>query len=159
MTRKKTDFKKNFSARLRLSLDGRSQTEVAKRIGYSRAVMSMYLLGDIPNSFTLLMRLAKEFNIDLHKLLTGDDAPSLVEAVKCLNPFVLGYFADMVARIQRFKGEIIDVLADANRSEADSVKIQWITREIKHLETYYSIARDQVNKVLEPLGQAVPPIL
>lgn len=152
-------FQKNFPARLLVAMDGRSQTEVAKRIGYSQPVISKYLLGDTPDSFIFLVRLAKEFNIDLHKLLTGEDAPGLVEAVKCMSPFVLSYFADMAARIQRFKGEIIDALADKNHSEANNVKIQWITREIEHLETYYSIARDQVNKVLEPLGQAVPPIL
>ena len=155
----KSDFEKNFSSRLRLALDGRSQTAVANRIGYSQGVISMYLMGDIPDSFTLLMRLAKEFNIDLHKLLTGEDAPGLVEAVNCLSPYVLGRFADMAARIQRFKGDIIDLQADKDRSEADKVKIQWIAREIEHLETYYSIGRDQVNKVLEPLGQPVPPIL
>jgi transcriptional regulator with XRE-family HTH domain len=154
-----SDFSKNFSSRLLVALNGRSQTEVAKRVGYSHAVMSKYLLGDIPNSFTLLMRLAREFNIDLHKLLTGEDAPGLVEAVNCLSPYVLGRFADMAARIQRFKGDIIDLQADKDRSEADKVKIQWIAREIEHLETYYSVGRDQVNKVLEPLGQPVPPIL
>lgn len=157
---KKEDFSEKFSGRLLVALDGRSQTAVAKRVGYSQAVISMYLQGDIPNSFTLLMRLAKEFNIDLHKLLTGEDAPALVEAVKTLSPSVLAYFADIASRTQRSKGEIIGLLADKkNLGEVDSVKIEGITREIEHLEHLYNSAREPINKVLALVGQAIPPIL
>ena len=154
-----SDFSKNFSSRLRLALDGRSQTTVAKRVGYSHAVISKYLLGDIPDSFTLLIRLAKEFNIDLHKLLTGEDAPGLVQVANSLSPFILAYFGDMAMQIQRFKGEIIDLLADKNHSEANNIKIKGIMCELVQLQQYYNDAREVVNKVLAPLGQAVPPNL
>ena len=160
-----SDFSKNFSSRLRLALDGRSQTTVAKRVGYSHAVISKYLLGDIPDSFTLLIRLAKEFNIDLHKLLTGEDAPGLVQVANSLSPFILAYFGDMAMQIQRFKGEIIDLLAQKSQSERDQNQIQRIDREIesvieliKRYETYYNIGRQEVNKVLEPLGHPIPPL-
>jgi transcriptional regulator with XRE-family HTH domain len=162
----KSDFEKNFSSRLRLALDGRSQTAVAKRIGYSQGVISMYLMGDIPDSFTLLMRLAEEFNIDLHKLLTGEDAPGLVEAVKCLSPFIFAYFADMAAQIQRWKDKVAALLAENRQVERDQNQIQRTDREIegvlqliKRYETYYNTGRQEVNKVLEPLGHPIPPIL
>jgi transcriptional regulator with XRE-family HTH domain len=162
----KSDFEKKFSSRLRLALDGRSQTAVAKRIGYSQAVISMYLMGDIPDSFTLLMRLAKEFNIDLHKLLTGEDAPGLVEAVKRLSPFLFAYFADMAAQIQRWKDKVTALVAENRQLERDQNQIQRTAREIegvlqliKRYETYYNIGRQEVNKVLEPLGHPIPPIL
>ncbi len=162
----KSDFEKNFSSRLRLALDGRSQTAVANRIGYSQGVISMYLMGDIPDSFTLLMRLAKEFNIDLHKLLTGEEPPGLVEAVKSLSPFVFAYFADMAAQIQRYKDKLVALLAQKSQTERDQKQIQRIDREIesvieliKRYETYYNIGRQEVNKVLEPLGHPIPPLL
>ena len=160
-----SDFSKNFSSRLLVALDGRSQTTVAKRVGYSHAVISKYLLGDIPDSFTLLIRLANEFNIDLHKLLTGEDAPGLVEAVKSLSSFVFAYFADMAAQIQRYKDKLVTLLAQKSQSERDQNQIQRIDREIesvieliKRYETYYNIGRQEVNKVLEPLGHPIPPL-
>ena len=156
---KNSDFSKNFASRLRLALNGRSQTTVAKRVGYSHAVISKYLLGDIPDSFTLLIRLAKEFNIDLHKLLTGEDAPGLVQAAHSLSPFILAYFGNMARQIQQFHAELRDLVADKNHSEANDTKIKGIMCELVQLQQYYNDAREVVNKVLAPLSEPVPPNL
>jgi transcriptional regulator with XRE-family HTH domain len=72
MPNKNNNYSKNFSDRLAKILDERTQVSVSKRLGCSRGVIQKYLAGDIPESFELLSKLAKEYDVDLHWLLTGE---------------------------------------------------------------------------------------
>lgn len=57
---------KEFAERLRQSLDGRTHVAVGKRIGCSRAVISKYASGDIPECLNILVRVM----IQTHVVLT-----------------------------------------------------------------------------------------
>jgi transcriptional regulator with XRE-family HTH domain len=72
-------FGSGFSRRFDQALDGRRQTLVAKKIGYSPGVISKYLAGNAPESFRLLANLAKSYNINLHWLLTSEGVPFITK--------------------------------------------------------------------------------
>jgi len=90
---KKTQFGERFSARLRAAFDDRTHTAVANKAGCSRAVITKWLAGDVPDNIELLARIAAAYPIDLHTLITGKPSPSAQAVAQVLLPFVHCYLA------------------------------------------------------------------
>ena len=129
------NFNKIFAERLRSALDGRSQSEVARRLGFSRAMISKYLAGDIPESFLFLIKLSKEFMIDLHELLTGSTSPKTetkeqYENSKNTLKQVLEHYKSMIQSTEyRLKAEI-----ESDEMELKSLEISWEAYKAGHLK-------------------------
>lgn len=141
---KKSDFAKNFSERLRKALDDRTHTAVSERLGCSRALLSKYLSGDIPDTFWLLAKLAEEYKIDLHDLLTGQPSPSIAEVEKRLKPFVYAHLAEVAQRIKELQNE---------RSQRPSRLAEHeINGQLEDLNLYYKAVLEGLNEGLKPYG-------
>lgn len=144
MAIEKEDFAKNFSERLKRALDGRTHTAVSERLGCSRALLSKYLSGDIPDTFWLLAKLAEEYKVDLHDLLTGQPSPSIAEVEKRLKPFVYAHLAEVTQKIKNLQDE---------RSQRPSRLVEHeINEQVEDLNLYYKAVLKGLNEGLKPYG-------
>lgn len=155
MPTKKENFAKNFSRRLGDVLDGRSHTAVGQRTGYSRAVISKYATGDTPESFYILARLAEEYDIDLHKLITGKNAPSTSEVVKRLKPYAMAHLVEAQRKDEQLKAELITLLRDESMGASQLDRKQEIQEQIEELELYCNTLVRSLNEVLAPFGEGI----
>lgn len=73
--------REKIASRLQEALPGHSHAEIAEAIGCSRAVISKYLKGDLPNSVLIFHALAAAYKIDLHWIITGQPAPAAAKAL------------------------------------------------------------------------------
>jgi len=71
MSPKNTQNSENFSKRFEQVLDGRSQSIVASKLNVCQNTISAWLRGEVPFQIQMLASLAKEFDVDLHWLITG----------------------------------------------------------------------------------------
>lgn len=141
---KKEEFSKKFSERLLRALDSRTLTAVGERIGCSQAVLSKYLSGDIPGSFWLLAKLAEEYKIDLHDLLTGRPSPSIAEVEKRLKPFVYAHLAEVTQKIKK--------LQDERFQRPSRLAEHEINEQLQDLNLYYKAVLEGLNEGLKPYG-------
>ncbi len=153
MSTEKPDFPGNFSTRLRTALDGRSQTSVGKRLGFSRALVSKYLQGNIPESFHFLARLGTEYGIDLHRLLTGSNAPAVSTALGLLKHYALLRVIALGKEHRHAKAR----LQKALRGDADLSEVEALCRELSDLESARDQVIDSLNAALRPFGEALGP--
>ncbi len=153
---KKGEFSKNFSSRLQVILDGRTQTSVSKRLGYSQAVLSKYLMGDTPESFLLLAKLAREYKIDLHRLLAGENSPIVAELIRRLKPYVVACLHEITQKMEFTKTELIELLRKQAMGKGVHLeRINEISEEIEELQIHHDTIVNSVNEVLEPLGEKI----
>jgi len=155
MSTEKEIFAKNFSERLGGVLDGRSHTAVGHRTGYSRAVISKYATGDIPESFYILARLAEEYDIDLHKLITGKHAPTTLEVVKRLKPYAMAHLLEVQRKNERLKAELMTLLKNESEGMPQPDRKDELAEQIGDLELYCNTLVRSLNEVLAPLGEGI----
>jgi len=72
MQKKNHIFNKNFAERLAVLFNKETQSSVSKRLDCSQGLLSNYLKGEIPDTISLLSKLANEYSVDLHLLITGE---------------------------------------------------------------------------------------
>jgi len=155
MQAKKVNSEKNFSQRLREALTDRTQTSVSTRLKCSQAVLSAYMAGDLPRSFDILVRLAQEYDIDLHWLLTGERSPVVANLTKALKPHVLAFLAEINRQAQALCDEQISLLQVLDRSKEQNAHLEEIREDIKAIHAYYNEVVDSLNDALEPFGERI----
>jgi len=73
MSKKNYIFNKNFAERLAVLFNKETQSSISKRLDCSQGLLSNYLKGEIPDTVSLLSKLANEYSVDLHLLITGEE--------------------------------------------------------------------------------------
>jgi transcriptional regulator with XRE-family HTH domain len=160
---KKSNFSKNFSDRFKKLLNGRSQTFVSKQLKCSQGVISKYLVGQVPDSFIFLSKLAEAYNADLHYLLTGEPSPKqqeeirkYKEALSMLKVYVYEFLGNNYKRIEQLTQEKEALLSKGlDKVSATRRRIMEIDDEIDSIRASLKVQQEKLNIALEPVGKAM----
>lgn len=156
----KKEFSKNFSKRFLKALDGKTQSSVAKKLGFSQAFISKYLAGDVPESFIFLNKLAQEYQIDIHELITGEESLKHKEEItkyKTAIRRVLAYYYGFVGRLSEEKYRLENekaILINSNISKEPVMlgRVHEIEKKISDLDIEHLRIHKKLETILNPLG-------
>ena len=133
-----SDFASNFSSRLKkIRLDaGLNQTDFARKIGFSSHVsISKFELGLAFPSTDVLWKIASEFQVDLHWLITGNAAPESSLEHKMFIEFtelLCRYINSEVSRLLDLRDMLEGLLVDVKGKGQDGSEIESQIKSIQY---------------------------
>lgn len=146
--------RQNFSLRFRnlrkqLQL---SQRDLAEKIGLTgNTQICKFEKGTSEPSLEVLRKMAKLFNIDIHKLVTGESASSILALANCLKPCAESYLTDLTEQIKKLNNERVRLdLSQIFKGKNNQARLKDLESEVTRLEKEYELISSTLTEVLKP---------
>lgn len=133
---------------------GLSQSQLAALIGYKRGGSVSNIENDkTPPDINALVKIAENFNIDLHWLITGES--SAMHAVKLLKPFAETHLAQITKKMQDLEAERAELQLRGSFGGMSVPRCDEIKDELENMRLYCREVRKVLNEALDPLGESL----